>query len=281
MPRLRSQTGFTGILPPELVERCVEFLPFEEVHTNIKQISKELLSAARRSLTRGRWRPIKYVLENAIVALGLPSPASETAQFQAAWALDAGLVLLELVVLWNNTKEKLKGEPLFGDETSIFWDWDRLQFKPSMARFLAIVEPSIDGLGRFTMALERVEHYIIARGEGRYLSEKPLTLLGLWTERLGESALVKRSGSRWRISLDELLNPESLVGSGLESWAEPGDMVSFIDWLRDWTDADVHLMNEAAEAWSSHWQDRRKADILVTAVESKVQEWFVDYGPDY
>ena len=76
------------------------------------------------------------------------------------------------------------------------------------------------------------------------------------------------------------MNPESLLGSGLESWAEPGDMVSFIDWLRDWTDADVHLMNEAAEAWSSHWQDRRKADILVTAVESKVQEWFVEYG-DY
>ena len=137
MPRLRSQTGFTGILPPELVERCLEFLPFEEVHTNMKQ----------------------------------------------------------------------------------------------------------------------------------------------WTERLGESALFSRSVSWW-INLDELLNPESLLGSGLESWAEPGDMVSFIDWLRDWTDADVHLMNEAAEAWSSHWQDRRKADILVTAVESKVQEWFVEYG-DY
>ena len=134
MPRLRSQTGFTGILPPELVERCVEFLPFEEVHTDIK---------------------------------------------------------------------------------------------------------------------------------------------------LGESALVSRSGFGWWINLDELLNTESLLGSGLESWAEPGDMVSFIDWLRDWTDADVHLMNEAAEAWSSHWQDRRKADILVTAVESKVQEWFVEYGPDY
>ena len=69
MPRLRSQTGFTGILPPELVERCLEFLPFEEVHTNMKQVSKAITSAARRSLTRGRWRPIKYVLENAIVAL--------------------------------------------------------------------------------------------------------------------------------------------------------------------------------------------------------------------
>ena len=157
----------------------------------------------------------------------------------------------------------------------------RLQFQPSVARFLAIVEPSIDGLGRLTMALERVEHHLRERGDGRYEAEKPITFLGLWTERLGESALVSRSGFGWWINLDELLNTESLLGSGLESWAEPGDMVSFIDWLRDWTDADVHLMNEAAEAWSSHWQDRRKADILVTAVESKVQEWFVEYGPDY
>ena len=81
--------------------------------------------------------------------------------------------------------------------------------------------------------------------------------------------------------LDELLNTESLLGSGLESWAEPGDMVSFIDWLRDWTDADVHLMNEAAEAWSSRWQDRRKADAFVAAAASKVEQWFNDYGPDY
>ena len=42
MPRLRSQTGFTRILPPELVERCLESLPFEEVHTTVKQVSKEV-----------------------------------------------------------------------------------------------------------------------------------------------------------------------------------------------------------------------------------------------
>ena len=143
MPRLRSQTGFTRILPPELVERCLESLQFEVVHTTVKQVSKEV------------------------------------------------------------------------------------------------------------------------------------------TERLGESALVTRSGSRWWINLDELLNTESLLGSGLESWAEPGDMVSFIDWLRDWTDADVHLMNEAAEALSSQWRDRRKAGAFVEAVASKVEQWFNDYGPDY
>ena len=85
MPRRRSQTGFTGILPPELVERCLEFLPFEEVHTNAKQVSKAMRSAARRCLTRGRWRPLKYVVENAIVtnALERPSSAAEIATFRS------------------------------------------------------------------------------------------------------------------------------------------------------------------------------------------------------
>ena len=42
-------------------------------------------SAARRCLTRGRWRPLKYVVENAIVtnALERPSSAAETATFWA------------------------------------------------------------------------------------------------------------------------------------------------------------------------------------------------------
>ena len=33
MLRIESKTCITGILRPELVERCLEFLPFEEVHT--------------------------------------------------------------------------------------------------------------------------------------------------------------------------------------------------------------------------------------------------------
>ena len=99
---------------------------------------------------------------------------------------------------------------------------------------------------------------------------------------MGESALITRGPQDLpRMNLDELLNPESLVGSGLESWAEPSDMVSFIDWLRDWTDADVHLMNEAAEALSSQWKDRCKAGAFVAAAASKVEQWFIDYGPDY
>jgi hypothetical protein len=292
MLRIQSQTCITSILPAELVERCLEFLPFEEVHTNVKQVSKVVRSAARRSLTRGRWRPIKYVLENAIVtnALERPSSAAETAQFREAWALDPGQVLLELVVLWRNKWESHReGDKGIASDTFWIWDrgaWDRggvgAVFRPSVARFLALVEPSIDGLGRLTMAFERVERYLIKKGPGRFETVMPIKFLSLWTERLGESALVTRwlpgyaGNENLMMNLDELLNPESLVGSGLESWAEPSDMMSFIIWLspevRSWHLGEVHRLNDIARALSRNWQDRQKADAFVADVEIKVQQ---------
>ena len=108
-----------------------------------------------------------------------------------------------------------------------------------------------------------------SRGRGRYRAEMPITLLRLWMERLGDFALL---GDYHReITLDELLNPESLVASGLESWAEPSDMVSFIFWLRhDWS---RESFTDVARALSRNWQDRRKADAFFAGVERKVQGW--------
>ena len=127
MPRLRSQMGLSGTLPPELVERCLEFLPFEDLHTNVKQLSKAMRSAARRCLTRGRWRPLKYVVENAMVtnALERPSSAAETATFRAAWAVDPRQVLLEFILLWNNKRKSHLDDDDLRGVSEIFWTWDR------------------------------------------------------------------------------------------------------------------------------------------------------------
>ena len=98
----------------------------------------------------------------------------------------------------------------------------------------------------------------------------PITLLRLWMERLGDFALL---GDYHReITLDELLNPESLVGSGLESWAEPSDMASFIFWLRKWPRDELHMMMDVARALSRNWQDRRKAAAFVSGVDDFVQQ---------
>ena len=53
-------------LPPLLVQKCLEFLPFAEVHAGVKQVSKGTRKAARMALTRGRWRPFRYVAEQGL-----------------------------------------------------------------------------------------------------------------------------------------------------------------------------------------------------------------------
>ena len=78
--------------------------------------------------------------------------------------------------------------------------------------------------------------------------------------------------------LGELLNPESLVGLGLESWTEPRDMASFIFWLRTWDSNDLHIMIDQAQALSRNWQDRQKADAFVTAVDAFYQRLRNDLG---
>ena len=96
-------------LPPEVAQRCVEFLPFAEVHAEIKQVSKATRKAARRALTRGRWKPIRYVAEEGLAFCTParpaddrmdvdrsdinPPPPATSATFREAWALDPALVV--------------------------------------------------------------------------------------------------------------------------------------------------------------------------------------------
>ena len=55
------------------------------------------------------------------------------------------------------------------------------------------------------------------------------------------------------------------LGSGLESWAEPSDMASFIFWLREWDSDEIHRLSDIALALSRNWQDRQKAGAFVAA----------------
>ena len=48
-------------LAVDVLTKVMEFVPFEEVHTTVKRVSRGLRSAARRALTKGRWRPLKFL----------------------------------------------------------------------------------------------------------------------------------------------------------------------------------------------------------------------------
>ena len=59
-------------LPTEVAQKCVEFLAFGEVTewpTEVKSVSRGLRKAARWALTRGRWRPIRFVSEHGLDTL--------------------------------------------------------------------------------------------------------------------------------------------------------------------------------------------------------------------
>ena len=93
MPRLRSQTRITSVLPRELLQRSLEFLPVHEVYGEAKLVSREFLSTARRALTRGRWRPIKLFSEESErhwekFENGVDLSSSHET-FKAVWALVA------------------------------------------------------------------------------------------------------------------------------------------------------------------------------------------------
>jgi hypothetical protein len=60
-----------------MVQKCVEYLPFAEVHAEIKQVSKATRKVARRALTRGRWKPIRYVAAEGLAFCTPARPAND------------------------------------------------------------------------------------------------------------------------------------------------------------------------------------------------------------
>ena len=106
-----QKPSLTDVLPPELVVRCLEFSPFDEVHTDLKRVSLLFRSAARRALTRGRWRPVRRVVERYPRTWGLAVTSVEA--FRAAWEIEPKLAFLELAD-WD------RGRPSCGRHHTIY-----------------------------------------------------------------------------------------------------------------------------------------------------------------
>ena len=87
------------VLPPEIAQKCVEFLDFDLVTGELKGVSKATRGVARRALTRGRWKPFRYVAEQGLAAVSeidhraffLEPPAAEAEMYfhgARAWSDD-------------------------------------------------------------------------------------------------------------------------------------------------------------------------------------------------
>ncbi len=137
-------------LPQELQVHCVEFLSLAEAASVAKQLSIGTRAAARRALTRGRWRPvcevaqnghaiIRAVMGNACVPPVCVPPRARTWQERLAGLSDASLALF---------REAWALEPAEVFIIITLWMIDVASL------FLCLVEPSIDDLRRFIAASE-------------------------------------------------------------------------------------------------------------------------------
>ena len=148
-------------LAVDVLTKCLEFVPFDEVHTTAKELSRGLRSAARRALTRGRWRPLKLFCARGRDELfgdfelitgtrfddptdgstyARPVVSDQTRSlFREVWALEPSEVLFEI---W--------GWPVVAAEERYGTHVECLE---GAIRFLDVVEPSFDGFGRIVGAI--------------------------------------------------------------------------------------------------------------------------------
>ena len=258
------------VLPREVLAKCLEFLSFDQA-VEAKQVSKDVRCAARRALVV-HWRPIKFVAERGYDLVRALRNRSVTvddaalATFRAAWELDPGLVVLEIL---NSTQYSHRREA---------------------AKFLALVEPTIDGLPRVVAAIERTYRFKIRAGElGRYgefhilydLVAWPKYVLVAWSEQVGHRLRLSPDYD-WDADIDQSLFILSssagglvgceLFGSGLEAWADQDLAADFVSGLVRSLERDYESEYDVAyisigdhERWTNHWQDRSKADAFKEA----------------
>ena len=265
-----QDTGLAA-LPQELQIRCVEFLALGDAASLAKQISKGTRAAARRALTRGRWRPVCEVARNGKATIegvmggyfkGDDNPQAgkrtwqerlaglsdaSRALFREAWALEPAQVLF-IISLW--TRESYHEAYLF----------------------LCLVEPSADGLRRVLAACE-YSHRECARRAGHSgrpsLAEDaeereclPSELVGAWLRGIGARLFFHQQ--------------PTLFGEHLECWEDPAQAAGFIwaavgqDWLHEsmygGEEYDRGIPNyiiDKARAYCARWEDHiKKATFL-------------------
>ena len=271
-----QDTGLAA-LPQELQIRCVEFLALGDAASLAKQLSKGTRAAARRALTRGRWRPVcevarngKATIEGVMVGYwkidGNPQAGARTWQERLAGLSDASRALF---------REAWALEP--AEVLFILNIWSREDYHASYL-FLCLVEPSADGLRRVLAACE-YSHRECARRAGHSgrpsLAEDadereclPSELVGAWLRGLGARLFFHQQ--------------PTLFGEHLECWEDPAQAAGFVwasspdcgkEWLHEsmygseeygmYGEGIPNYIVDKARAYCSRWDDQiKKATFL-------------------
>ena len=266
-----DETPSLSNLPVDLAARCLEFLPFDTVRgakRGVKRVSRGMRSAARRALTRGRWRPIKQFAAASLsikATMDAPDavPAASIEQYQAAWALEPGQVFFE-VANWHGLSTNI-ARPI--------------------ARFLAIVEPSIQGLGRIVAACEAAYECDLPTSPTSYRELYPP---GWWEYILTWAAKIGKEVGTWNLDGWNPAGELVLIGDGFEQWANATHAAEFFsEFLID--EGDHYACLEMCRGLSKHWRHRGKAREFVSVQEEATEEiqrqldedWEAEHGWKY
>ncbi|CAH0379167.1 unnamed protein product [Pelagomonas calceolata] len=255
-------------LPQELQIRCVEFLALGDAASLAKQLSKGTRTAARRALTRGRWRPVCEVARNGKATIegvmgsymtdnGTPLGRARTWQERLAGLSDASRALF---------REAWALEP--AEVLFILLLWTRDSYHEAYL-FLCLVEPSTDGLRRILAACE-YSHREFARRAGHSgrpsLAEDaeerechPGDLVAAWSRAIGAPLFFHQQ--------------PNLLGDELECWEDPAQAAGFVldmsgEYGQVWLDETMYggipnYIIDKARAYCARWEDQTKAAAFI------------------
>ena len=243
-----------------LLQRVVDFLPIEQLeksHT-VKAVSRAWRTAARRALTRGRWKPLRTLDDGLkLICPGHASRVDPEARraskgaAQEAWALYPGEVLLLLLDC----------------KASYFFSF---VFNRDACAFLSlVVEPTKQGFDSIVAAFEKALQL-----KRRNYSDAILCLIGEWMRQAMPGSLPDDTMPRsMRLERERLASPEWL-GDALGRWADPALAAKVVDVLINDYHHNWHpRYDDLARSMSANWTDSgKRARFVARFVERQAQE---------
>ena len=225
-----------------ILQRVVEFLPIDQLYKEkshtVKAVSRAWRTAARRALTRGRWKPLRTLEDRGKLSLEtgrwIVEPETRRAfdrDAREAWALYPGEVLLLLI------------------------DW---YFPAACDCLLLVVGTTKQGFGSVVAALEKASQL------KRSCIGAVLILLGDW---MGQAM----PGS---VPNTERLATPDWFGDALGRWADPAMAVTVVDKLiQDYHDDWHPRYDDLARAMSVNWADSgKRARFVASFAQRQAQE---------
>ena len=237
-----------------MLQCVVEFLPIEHLYKEtshtVKAVSRAWCTAARRALTRGRWKPLRTLEDRGQLICSLAYDEDEQLEPEArrafardareAWALYPGEVLLMLL------------------------DWNASAVRDYLS---LVVEPTKQGFGSIVAALKKAMQL-----ERRYTGPI-LNLLCMWMCR-AMPGFLPNDTTHTMYSLPERLASPEWLGDILGRWADPADAVKVVDELIGYYHDDWHPRYDVlARSMSANWADSEKrARFVARFAQRQAQE---------